>query len=89
MVASATETNTSGSTATGAGKPEIRTVNDLFLRVAGSNRSDAMLHQDETGEWKGISSIEVYSRVRALAKSFLEWGIQRGDRIAILSENRW
>ena len=67
----------------------IRTVNELFLRVASSNRPDAMLFQDEAGVWKGISSAEVYQRVLALAKAFLDWGIQRGDRIAILSENRW
>jgi long-chain acyl-CoA synthetase len=69
--------------------PDIRTVNELFLRVAASRRSDAMLWQDEAGAWKGISSAEIYSRVRALAKVFLDWGIGRGDRIAILSENRW
>jgi long-chain acyl-CoA synthetase len=68
---------------------DIRTVNELFLRVAASKRTDAMLYQDEAGAWKGISSAEVYQRVRALAKAFREWGIGRGDRIAILSENRW
>jgi long-chain acyl-CoA synthetase len=69
--------------------PDIRTVNELFLRVAASRRPDAMLWQDEAGAWKGISSAEIYSRVRALGKAFLEWGIGRGDRIALLSENRW
>jgi long-chain acyl-CoA synthetase len=73
-----------------AGKyPEIRTINELFLRVTASKRSDAMLYQDDAGAWKGISSEEVYQRVHALGKAFLDWGIQRGDRIAILSENRW
>ena len=24
-----------------------------------------------------------------LAKTFLEWGAQKGDRIALISENRW
>jgi long-chain acyl-CoA synthetase len=67
----------------------IRTVNALFLRVAGSGRSDAMLWQDLDGVWKGISSAEVYQRVRALAKALQGWGIQRGDRIGLLSENRW
>ncbi|HEX4320644.1 MAG TPA: long-chain fatty acid--CoA ligase [Acidobacteriaceae bacterium] len=68
---------------------EIQTVNELFLRVADAKRRDAMLFQDETGAWQSISSTEVYRRVRALAKAFLDWGIERGDRIAILSENRW
>ncbi len=69
--------------------PDIHTVNELFLRVAGSKRPDAMLWQDEAGQWQKISSSDVYGRVRALAKAFLDWGIQRGDRIALLSENRW
>jgi len=71
------------------GYPEIRTVNELFLRVAGLNRPDAMLMQDEGGAWRGISSKEIYQQVRALARAFLAWGIERGDRIALLSENRW
>ena len=69
--------------------PDIRTVNELFLRVAASKRPDAMLYQDEAGAWQQISSGEVYRRVRALGQAFLDWGIGRGDRIAILSENRW
>jgi long-chain acyl-CoA synthetase len=69
--------------------PEIRTVNELFLRVAASKRPAAMLYQDEAGAWQEISSTEVYRRVRALGQAFLDWGIGRGDRVAILSENRW
>jgi long-chain acyl-CoA synthetase len=69
--------------------PEIKTVNELFLRVSASGRPDAMRYQDDSGAWKGISSKEVYRRVHALAGVFLKWGIERGDRIALLSENRW
>ena len=69
--------------------PDIRTVNELFLRVAGSNQPRAMLWQDEAGDWHPISAAEVYGRVVTLGKALLDWGIQRGDRVAILSENRW
>ncbi len=69
--------------------PEIRTVNELFLRIADAGRSDAMLYQDDAGVWKGISSEEVYRCVRAVARALQAWNIQRGDRIMILSENRW
>jgi len=68
---------------------EIRTVNELFLRVAASDRPDALLYQNDDGVWHTISSLEVYRRVRALARAFQAWGIERGDRIALLSENRW
>ena len=72
-----------------SGLPPIATVNELFLRVAAANRPQALMWQDDAGEWQGISSAEIYQRVRALAKTFLAWGIERGDRIGILSENRW
>ncbi len=83
-----------GASENGSRTKEIRTVNELFLMVAGSGRNGsveagAMLYQDASGAWQGISSLEVYGRVRGLAKAFQAWGIARGDRIALLSENRW
>ncbi len=69
--------------------PPIRTVNELFLRVARSQRTQAMLWQDASGAWLPLSSQQVYQRVRALSGAFQKWGIVRGDRIALLSENRW
>lgn len=41
------------------------------------------------GVWRSISSAEVYGRVRALAAQLQAWGVDKGDRIALLSENRW
>jgi len=48
-----------------------------------------MLWQDEFGQWQPISSDQVYQRVRVLAGAFLGWGVQKGDRIALIGENRW
>ena len=67
----------------------ISTLNDLFCRVAAAANPRAVLWQDEFGQWQPISSDQIYHRVRALAKVFLEWGIQKGDRIALIAENRW
>jgi long-chain acyl-CoA synthetase len=83
-----------GAGSKGSSPVEIQTVNELFLMIAGSGRSSsvdsaAMLYEDASGAWQGLSSLEVYGRVRALAKAFQAWGIERGDRIALLSENRW
>jgi len=67
----------------------ISTVNDLFFRVAAAGNPRAVLWQDELGRWRPISSDQIYQRVRALGKALLGWGAQRGDRIALIGENRW
>jgi long-chain acyl-CoA synthetase len=69
--------------------PQISTINDLFYRVASAANSRAILWQDEFGLWQPISSDQIYQRVRALAQAFLSWGAQKGDRIALIAENRW
>src|ERR1700679_3006503 len=70
-------------------KSSITTVNDLFCRVAAAANPRAVLWQNELGQWLPISSDQIYQRVRALAESFLSWGANTGDRIALISENRW
>jgi long-chain acyl-CoA synthetase len=67
----------------------LKTVNDVFVMVSSRGEKQAMLWQDPAGEWKPITSKELYGRVRALAEILLGWGVQKGDRVAILSENRW
>jgi long-chain acyl-CoA synthetase len=66
----------------------LRTLNDIFFTIADSCRDRAMLYQDASGAWQPISSLQVYQRVRALAHALRAWGIRKGDRVAILSENR-
>ena len=70
-------------------KAPLNTINDLFFRVSSAANSRAVLWQDEFGNWLPISSDQIYHRVRALAASLLAWGAQKGDRIALISENRW
>jgi len=67
----------------------ISTINDLFRRVAAAANPRAVLWQDEFGQWQPISSDQLYQRTRALAQAFLKFGAQKGDRIALISENRW
>ena len=64
-------------------------MNDLFRRVTSAANPRAVLWQDEFGQWQPISSDQIYQRVRALAKAFLDWGAKKGDRIALIAENRW
>jgi len=67
----------------------ISTINELFVRIASAANPRAVLWQDEFGHWQPISSDQIYQRVRALAEVFLSWGAKKGDRIALISENRW
>ena len=68
---------------------DFKSVNDVFALVSGRGDCVVMQAQDAAGEWKTITSNELYGRVRALAEVFQGWGVGRGDRVAILSENRW
>src|ERR1039458_2267844 len=70
-------------------KTPLTTINDLFRRVAAAANPRAILWQDEFNHWQPISSGQVYQRVRALAQALLAWGAKKGDRIAIMAENRW
>jgi long-chain acyl-CoA synthetase len=39
-------------------------------------------------EWQVITSRQLYAYVTAMARTLRQWGIGKGDRVAILSENR-
>ena len=67
---------------------DLLTVNSVFERM--SSRGDATVVQWQTaGQWKPITSKQMYGRVRALVETLQGWGIAAGDRVALLSENRW
>src|ERR1700727_1131542 len=68
---------------------DLRSVNDVLGIVTGRGEAAVMLWQGAGGAWKPITSNELYGRVRALADVFRGWGLGKGDRVAILSENRW
>lgn len=69
--------------------PPISTINDLFCRIAAGANPRAVIWQDEFGEWQPVSPDQIYQRVRALGQAFLGWGTRKGDRIALIGENRW
>lgn len=68
---------------------EVKTVNDVLVRATGWGGDPVMLTQGSDGSWTPISSNQLYARVCALAGVFLGWGLGKGDRIVLLSENRW
>jgi len=74
--------------ARGGPRPAPGTLNKLFFdAVSKFNRPDA-LQVKTGGVYKPISHAEVADRVRHAARGLSSLGIRRGDRVAILSENR-
>ena len=74
---------------------KVTTINDAFLQVCGRGEKrlwlwcDAAADAEIAVQWKPITSAEAYGRVRALAARLAAWGVVKGDRVALLSENRW
>ena len=67
---------------------EINTLNELFLQaVATHAKPDCFLFKSE-GRYQGVSSQEALRKVAALASLLTRLHVERGDRVAILSENR-
>src|SRR6185437_3101999 len=67
---------------------ELSTVNDILATFAGRDNETVAMWKS-AGGWEPITGRTMYGRVRALSAAMESWGIQRGDRIAIISENRW
>jgi long-chain acyl-CoA synthetase len=65
----------------------LQTLNDILLAVCNSRRERVMLQKQALG-WVPISSTEIYRGVVGVARALESWGIGKGDRVAILSENR-
>ena len=74
--------------ARGGPRPAPGTLNKLFFdAISQYNRPDA-LQVKSAGAYRPISHSEVAGRVRHAARGLQSLGVRRGDRVAILSENR-
>jgi long-chain acyl-CoA synthetase len=67
---------------------DVQTVNDVFVSTS-SRGDETVALQQVSGEWKPITSKAIYGRVRAVVQTLKSWGIGKGDRVALVSENRW
>jgi long-chain acyl-CoA synthetase len=65
----------------------LTTLNDIFFAATERNLDRAMLHR-EAGKWLPISSSDLRRNVAGTVRALQRLGIQKGDRVAILSENR-
>src|SRR5689334_18917427 len=74
--------------ARGGPRPAPGTLNQLFFEAAERFKKPDALQYKKDGSYRPISHAEVLDRVRHVARGLSSLGIRRGDRVAILSENR-
>jgi len=66
---------------------KLRTLNDVFFTLLERNSERVMLSR-ENGKWNAISALQLRSWVYATARQLQAWGVKKGDRVILLSENR-
>src|SRR5579871_3160122 len=71
----------------GSLRMQPQTLNDIFLAIVDRKQERIMLAR-ERESWVPIGTHEFYRNVAGMARAMAHWGITRGDRVAILSENR-
>ena len=64
-----------------------QTINDIFFAIVERDAERVMLFRD-AARWIPIRSKELYRNVTGVARALHQWGLAKGDRLAILSENR-
>ena len=67
---------------------ELDTLPKLFFDAIDNRARPDALRFKQNGQWLSLSHAEVERRAAAFAAALLELGIERGDRVAVLSENR-
>jgi long-chain acyl-CoA synthetase len=66
---------------------EPQTLNDIFFSIVDRKQERLMLVREATS-WLPVSSQDFYRNVAGLARALSHWSLAKGDRLAILSENR-
>ena len=65
----------------------MQTINEIFSSVIERNLDGVMTYK-QTTRWIDVSARELYRQVLGTARQLAKWGIGKGDRVAIVSENR-
>ena len=65
-----------------------QTVCDIFYRSVETYRKPEHLKHKRDGAWRAISSDELRAAVEEISMGLRGLGVEKGDRVAILSENR-
>jgi long-chain acyl-CoA synthetase len=67
---------------------QLRTLCDIFYHSVDTHRKAEHLKVKRDGAWRAISSDEFRTAVEELSMGLRALGLEKGDRVAILSENR-
>src|SRR5262245_40088644 len=67
---------------------DVHTLCDLFYRSVDTFKKPAHLQYKADGQWRDISSAGLRTAVEELSMGLRALGIERRDRVAIMSENR-
>jgi long-chain acyl-CoA synthetase len=67
---------------------EPATLVDVFNQIARDHKRPDTLNYKRDGRWVSISSDELLARAKSIAAGLHAIGVQRGDRVALLSESR-
>jgi len=65
----------------------LATLNEIFFSIVDRDRERVMLHRPAT-QWVPVSARELYRNVAGVSRELVRWGLTKGDRVAILAENR-
>ncbi len=66
----------------------IKDLRDFLIQVADRYSSQVALRSKKHGTYTSLTYSQLGERVRELATAFSEFGLRKGDRVALLSENR-
>jgi long-chain acyl-CoA synthetase len=70
------------------GSGDFKTLNELFLKAVERHDKPNCFLFKSNGRYQGLPSREALRKVAALASALARLGVRRGDRVALLSENR-
>jgi len=68
---------------------KLTTLNDVLLIAGSKGEATVAMRQDAGGAWHSIASSEFMGHVRGLAAWLRAQGVTKGDRVALIAENRW
>jgi long-chain acyl-CoA synthetase len=67
---------------------EVRTLCDIPIQLLAEYRKSDQILYREGGAWQAIPTQDLCERIRSMALGFRRLGVGRGDRVALLAENR-